>query len=1067
MSTAGRLIKWRCFLEGQEVEVSSVGCTGQIGSGANAHITIPFSPVLLFLKPRTLVHIFYFETDASARASDTYKIANDPSNLANWKLLLAGEYTSYSFANQGGQRHITLYVSDMTSYWDHAKIYFGSKTTSGGIPFRKAVALGGGQVTLEGKDKLDKPQEVLDLLQKSPKSLAGATGLLGGVISLLEAATGVYTPEDKKLIPGVNAFMSQAEVRLHLTRTIAASALDNTAAEFINVASFKSYFRRLAASLQQTASYMQLVVLFLNRVYYQWSSLPAPPYLPDGSKMEVKESDRIVRISAPKLNDADVDGLFGVVAKLAAAVDKYVEEVLKERRHEKTPGRDDYASRPGEWSAPEDRYTSVPDLEGHAKFSAVTAVTGFQAYPEVRIRSITSTYCEKARRTGTRAQVDASVNVASAGEHVAAAFTLCTAMINTQPKLNESNMSKLRYELEAALSGVKSAAASTTRKVAGNAGEKEFKSRLHTIMLAPDLFMCPPPKCNVLFPDDYATVRYGRQHLAEITRLLLHGRNKADQPTRDVYFSPYSLLLRDNVLAANTDPDEVNIVKNSAEIDKALNSGAAFILRHEKFCGIIADVQSLGDNDTFKNLHKKQQAAKSKEEQRVGDQAHLRRAADYMFFAKRFESRTAYVQARYLPRLIVGLPCLVLMPSRSEPKNPTSPTPPKYGTHLVGVISSVRHSGSQQGGSTDVQLTKCRTHDEVPSLFGSDAWDVVDKTLVKKSRKLKPPAGYEFQAEYLGATEMGNAVTDHLEGPDGAYNVMNLHPVRGRTYNIVPKAYEPVTGDLNADDVQSVLDFNNKNVGKSPYADGHLVVDGTGLADSGINSPAIKTDPSDGVKLNAMNVDVVETYTDSTKKVSKNSFENSIPPWYDAAVFLPNLIGTKFYAPLLGCTSILDKEIVDAAGDFPEAGAKAKLKTELAGLGSDFATVFAAAESLALTWLLLHENGADTVAFTEQYCRRAFGTITDILGTRNPYSAFIVTDGVVAASEVDTAGFHGDAYGNIDGMKSHDDTDLVTSGEIDKNIDPRAERYRIVYEYIRSLSDSGGITKASAFTESD
>ncbi len=1076
MSTAGRLIKWRCFLEGQEVEVSSVGCSGQIGGGVNGHVSIPFSPVLLYLKPRTLVHIFYFETDASARATGTYAQGNDPSNIKNWKLLLAGEFVSYSYANQGGQRYITLYVNDFTSYWESAKLYFGSKTTSGGIPFRKAVALGGGQVTLEGKDKLDKPQEILDLLQKTPKSLPGATGLLGGIIALLEAATGVYSPEDKLFIPGVNAFMSQAEVRLHLTRTIAASALDNTASKFIEVASFKSYFRRLAASMQQTASYMQLVMLFLNRVYYQMSSLPAPPFLPDGSKMEVKEADRVVRLTAPKLSDPEVDGLFGVVAKLAAAVDKYVEGVLKERRHEKTPGRDDYASKPGEFNEASSTYSSVPDMDGYAKFISETAATGFRAYPEARIRTITSSYCERTRRTGTLAQNNASVNVAGAGEHVATAFTLCAAMCNTQPKLNEGNMSKLRYELEAALAGAKSAAASTTRKVAGNAGEKEFKSRLHTLLFAPDLFMCPPPKCNVLFPDDYAQVKYGRQYLSEITRLLLHGRNKADQPTRDVYFSPYSLLLKDNVLVANNDPDEVNVVKNSEEIDKALNSGAAFILRHEKFCGIIADVQSLGDNDTFKSLHKIQQAAKSKEEQRIGDQAHLRRAADYMFFAKRFESRTAYVQARYLPRLIVGLPCLVLMPSRTEPKNPTSTNPPQYGTHLVGVISSVRHSGGQQGGSTDIQLSKCRTHDEVPSLFGSDAWDVVDKTMVKRERKLKPPPGYEFQAEYLGATEMGNAITDHLDGPDGAYNVMNLHPVKGRTYNITPKVYEQASGDLDATDVSSVQDLVNKNIGKSPYPDGHVVIDGTGLADSGLASPHIRTfepvqipfkQKEAEVKLEGMNVDVTETYNATTKKVSKNSFENSIPPWYEASVFLPNLIGTKFYAPLLGCTSILDKEIVNTSGDFPTEGTKAKLEQGLAGLGSDFATVFAAAESLALTWLLLHENGADTVAFTEQYCRRAFGSVQDILGNVNPYSRFIVKDSAPSSDGIKTAGFHGMAYGNLAEMKSTDGSDLVPSAQLDKNIDPRAERYRIVNEYIASLSVGGDLSKSSAFREPD
>jgi len=1067
--TEGRLLGLRLLIEGIEVDVASAAASGGEGTSAQAAIVIPVSDILHQLRPRSLVHLYSFDSSyvVNPNMSMSSPLVDDPGarDMRNWRLVFTGEVSAYSYQSSGGRRHMTLYCGDFTSYWEMAKIYWGDASNPHAVPFKRARVMGAAQLDVNGKPS-KKAEDILSLLMAEPKSLKGATGILGGVISLLEATTGVYTQPkggSKEFAPGINSVLGQAEVRLHITRTIAASALDNTSAKFIDVAQYKQYFKRLSTSMQHTASYMQLVTMFLQRVYYQWSSIVAPPFLADGTKVETEKLDRKVSVKLKSVSTADpaVNALFATAKRVYDFLSDY--QTNAEANKRSFAGTDIIGFNAVVPTAEEEANATMssinkyePDEDGWTRVKVETAATGYQAYSSATINGIITGFTATAKASGSADALNAAMNhVAPACQSVDLAFSLLRKYTTQRSEFSLDTTIAIRYALERAHEemGKATAPTSTTKTLKGGTGEVEMAARLHMILMSPDLFMCPPPKCNVLFPDDYSSIQFGRSWNSEITRLVMHGRSKHGQETKDIYFAPYAELLTTNNLAAESKGGI------SEQVDKMIAEGAMFIMRHEKFVGIVADIQVLGDNDIFKQIFTESEKTRDKAERRTGEQSHLKRAALYLFFSRRFESRTISVRARYVPKLISGLPCLILCPRRDSAPNLVGTIQAKYGTHFVGVVQKVSHSFDASGGvGTMVSLYKCRTHDEAPELFGGDTWDEVDKRYVKKTRKLRPPTGYEFQMQYAGADENGFAIIDDMIKEDAQYNVLNLRPVKGRTYEIRTKDYSAISMAAGLTGFDE-LGFADPEISGDPTGtgifnaapDGHVVVNPTvanGELSAAAASGMVTADPA-AVPL--IPVEITETSVSALYNKSKASFESSTPPWFDP-IFGPGLIGPKFYSPLLGCDSVLDATEVQAADNADLFAAD----SIYAAIGQSSGTVFQAAEALALAWLNITEAGGNVSMFIEGYCHRSYASMQDIMGTLNPHLEQRLQNGGLPTAAPDIPGFHGNAYGNYANMKDVNGEDMVPPGSVDVNVDPRAARYKVVREYVDNVAGTAG-----------
>lgn len=746
----GRRIYMRCFLEGIEVDVISVTVQGTLGQAAQASIQMPPGDSAHELLPRTLAHVFWCETkyealmDTSSAVSVSY--AHAQQDLSQWKLLFAGEAVAYSFRNVGGHRSLVLQCQDFSSYFTAAQLYWGTGSNST-TSYRRNIFAGASKITA-GKQKVQGSSALVNLLRARPTTLPTLPGLLGGIVALLEASTGVYDSASGKNHRGINDFLSQAELRLHLSRMLGAHPEDDTSAVFIDSGDFRAYVSRLTAAMQSTASLMDLIQMLLGKIYHQWCSLLAPPFLPEATDMRY---ERTVPSGHKFAGNKDLRELYVLSGKVLTVVDKRIEDTYKRASQQ-------YAEQllSGNEIADPARTTRIKgvdqlDTTEHLNFAAdVTKAGGGklienpgksgQDYSEPTTQS-TDTGMGYARWVGQNIREQANVvkgpgpaptnlrNKASALAAGCAQIATGVGMVHniTASGVSQSDVfnsgkqtvydahttANLRDAKRALTAGRDAIAKGLQAPVKLVSGTGKAASRLNQFLIMPDLFMAPPPRCNVLFPDQYVSLTYGRNWLAETTRLWMFGRTTTGADKKDMYFSPNS-----SILGGTSGKDATDAVKK----------GISFLMRHEKFTGPVPALEGIGDNGVFKKIHTKSTKDNKKDNpgnpQEAAGQAllspmeHMQRAANYTFLSKRYETRTVTIEARYSPQIVVGLPMLVLDPqpgTHSRVDDPSAPLP--RGTHFLGVVESLTHQLSSGAAGTTIVLSKCRTHIEGVDLF--------------------------------------------------------------------------------------------------------------------------------------------------------------------------------------------------------------------------------------------------------------------------------------------------------------------------------------------------------------
>lgn len=1016
----GRSLGIKVFLEGIEVDVVSHTVNGSFNSGATAVIQIPFSAAALRLHPRTLVHTFYFE-NAARSADGTLADAED---LQSWRLLFAGEVLAFQYVDVGSNKQIVLQCQDFSTYWQHARLYWGSNNLAL-YSYKTAMAAGGIQL-YSGTKRVDGTDALLNLIRAKPATIPRLTGVLGGLVALLEASTGVFHPKAKERFRGINDFMSQAELRLRLTHMIGAASDDTTSAKFMNDATFTQYFRRLGRSLGQTASFMDLVNLFLGRIYYSWVSVPAPPFFPENND----KKDATVKVAKQHTSKGRVDPKvrndLGVAERLLRDV--------RARRAEATSRRvkGDVSEDQGDgirykvWKGAEPDAKRDEDLVGRGAF--VSSVRPFEAM-------VASWQRENANTAALKAQLDQEggglydryITLVLAAHVLGIEAVKLIKRMNTYgDAYNTPNM----YELQKLLEKI---TALLRRWIGGGGAVTTFSDvdvalgdRLHAHLFLPDLYMAPPPTCNVLFPDHYTQIQFSRSWMSEITRLILHTKTQSGRDVKDLYFAP------------NTDIWGGPKLK---DVEEAIKKGASFLMDHERYTGVLAVIEGIGDSAIFKKIHEDVKRAEGEQakidpkakkpaeavvsgEALFSPQEHLRRAANYLFFAKRFEGRSMSITARYSPQIVVGLPMLVLTKTQADAVE--DPDSGKKGTHFLGLVVGLSHSFDSQGHAvTQIELSKCRDHREGLDIFGEGYGSTVERRTkkqvipVKRQQNVKLLTSPDMTGNYDGTGEQGASYSGQSsEKPFGVYNLTvrsaiqaaGFDPDPKKTYNISVKELPEVALSVPP---ETSATFSKRREAER-YADPQIA----------------GTDDSPRVEV---------TVTETTpKRISRSqdisfSIENSAtPPWL-AQIYLPVNIGQSYYQKMLGCGSIFDASpLIDFsnAQSASTSGDGDVVSLQLSGsdgsreiqipryLLSPALTVEESADRLSETWERLREIGADVSQFVDLYGRRAYATLPDIMGTGNPHLSFVSsTRARVPDQPQKGQGFHENAYGMLTDMK--------------------------------------------------
>lgn len=697
----------RLFLEGVEVPIISAQVVIQPDRPAAAALQIVPLDSALNLLPRTLVHVFYLQSipfddyDEDTGAAYVKQAYNFDVEDKNYRLLFAGEIIGYNFAKTTNSRQLVLQCMDMSSYWDACYQWFADYSRQGsGLTDKSHTFVGAGSGLF---DNIAGHQWVIgQLLQTKPRTpeYKKINGLLGGIIHLLEAVGGVR-PRGTTFrgYSGANPFFTVAELRYNLLGMIGAVEKDKTSVQIYAAKAFQAWLRSGMTSLGNLMSFRDIINHVNRYIFHNIYPNPSARFAPGIKNVTWTDTGSVYTDTADgQTAEGLIKSCLGkiVIAKGLSDLGKIV--------HSSAVIRANIA-----------RIAAMADTCLIDIRSARVLIEGSQTDDKSRV--IPQLFNAEAK-IQILDRVLPSPGRGGFGD-----------VINANAALME-----IEEDLKALLNPSKKRPKQSRTTIEG--------AHLYSQLLLPEAFFVPPPRCNVLFPDQYYSFGYNRNFMREVTRLschsglgLLAGRRGAKLLSRH-YFAPSVRGADGRTLAA------------------AVGQGANILLPHEVHSGIVPKFEWVTQGHRW-GVKAAQTSGQNDQFYQAGKVGYVQRLAHFQFYQHRWMARTMNVEALFNPMMVVGFPALIIDKGAPPPDQLDELEPGDLPTQYLGKVVSLTHNANQSGGTTSVSLSHCRTHrgvdDEFLNLLMREKKSKVNFEVIVEPEVLiaSEKAGGKSRARYL------------------------------------------------------------------------------------------------------------------------------------------------------------------------------------------------------------------------------------------------------------------------------------------------------------------------------
>lgn len=230
---------------------------------------------------------------------------------------------------------------------------------------------------------------------------------------------------------------------------------------------------------------------------------------------------------------------------------------------------------------------------------------------------------------------------------------------------------------------------------------KNEKKTIGSFVFKPNLYMVPPPSCNIFFPDEYSSFSFGRNFFKEPTRM--HYRPEmpsflgGGSLTLPFVFQPdsfASFMVSKNGSSDSKGVDSTDSDGNQGKYNDPVSGDPntnkkrdyQFLTNEEKIKGIMLYNEKMMPATT-------QFSAATKN---LGKRDFSKKVAKYLFYKKRYESRQLQITSHLKLSVVPGFPVILLDDSDAD-------------QNIVAYCSSVTHRiYATEGGYTNVSLSYAR-----------------------------------------------------------------------------------------------------------------------------------------------------------------------------------------------------------------------------------------------------------------------------------------------------------------------------------------------------------------------
>jgi hypothetical protein len=1025
MTTKVTPLGLRLFLEGVEVPVISAQVNAAPDQPATAAIQVVPTDMGLYLLPRTLVHLFYLDSfdegeslsEAAPRQAEdgSFREANfnrfDAPDT-RYKLLFAGEVSGFNYGKNPSSRQLILQCHDLSTYWDTCYQWFADYSVGGGgLTDKSQIFIGAGESlfnSVAGGHKW----VIGQLMREKPDTpvYRETPGLLGSIIHLLEAVGGTPGIDG---FNGVNDFFSIAQLRYNLIGMIGALAADKTSARIYNQKAFFSWLRNGMTSLGTIMSFRDIINHVNKYIYHHIYPNVCP-------KIDMVADIR-AKLQVPTTTfRSDVQGLFilqrakNALTALSKASEKILPEItIKDVAQTLSFIREarrilESAIEAAENLKTDDAASISASLNGALEAVKLAILiyedTGFKDEPE-------SIFLVDAELSG---DTEPEISLGQVAEGV-------------KPRIQEAQGILIDDIISRSAD-----ASNPPTKVVNTTIKGAEGARLYTQLFLPECYFVAPPRCNVLFPDQYFQFSFSRNFMREVSRLSMGsgpgmiaggGRQGSKLFTRH-YVAPNIRDTRGKHAFTTT------------------SRGARIILPHEVHSGIIPKYEWANDGHRWANLAKKSGRDPTFDGGKVG---YLQRLANFQFYLHRWSARTMAVTGVFNPHLVIGFPGLVIdqsLPSPAVLAQREELTGRKWmPSQYLGKLVALSHSINQGGGQTSAQYTHCRTHrgldDEFLNTLSRETVETKTEQVIVKI-DVRELLGTSLTSTIKNQEDKKTLVRKYMEGKLGSgRRVRETRAWRG--YKVASIDEGPVTELSRSEAAEFGLDAETSAVIEREVGSEEILED-TGFSSEPVGAITIIREEVEVLVIPETLTFVLERAVKvGDPPAKKETIESQLTPGWFSNLWTNNNISEKVYQPLLGTDAIVEKvslgadeqnkffdrllkdENIVTAQEPPEGEGEDKKFSSSEAATIEGATtkvqvirgsIEEAIDSIVTIYSTLRLRDGDIHDFIRQYTKRPVANIEEMLGT---YGLQFDDDGnvfVPVGEEAPIEGFHSRAFGD-------------------------------------------------------
>jgi hypothetical protein len=927
-------------------------------------------------------------------------------HLNDYLLLYSGELSVIRYTKTHNHREAVLVCQDFSTYWDLAKRYYYDDLS---FNYQKQIEGNFQDGERTPYDIVVGPAGTLASIIQKPtcRTFPDLRGVLASVVRVLETMGGYHENGHTK---GINDFFTAAQLRLKLYQQLGACPTDTSCQKLLHSKQFYDWVRTLVSQGGNLFSLRQMLEGLLGVVFYRWVSNPVTfvKNIPD-PYMKIKH---VIR----------------------AAPQDVLDNVTRIRNAIVNVLNDGYG-----------KFGTLPDPDD------------------------------------TRLSAPMSALLKSANE----TLNSYTKMLFDRSNLNQPEVfnpdaeSVCQSSSETAKTGADQAAGNALRtkalslykefldKYSKDKSWEEIKAlppqRLQTLVFLPDIFMCPPPRCNLIFPDMYERIDVVKDLVSEPTRLMV--------TTQCALLEGDPLFNKLHHFAPEVSDIEGKSIKEAAK------SGHRFILPHEVFSGPTPETRWFADIRAYDplimwesgSLLKQLGAEQAKELQKergIADPIpYLQHVSNFMLVQSRYSRRTCQLPMKFNPNLVAGVPCAIF------------DTTSVGGVHWLGVPVQISHTVSQQYASTTAVIGYLHGHTEDHDIMRMEA-------KINGSATKRPTTTIE---------DIGNTL-DEIGEAKSAISQNALPGWTGKCSAVTElgglnKQQKKLVSNAN-DNIASAIKWNDK-LHKELTAGGVDIVTGT----------YFQAAFGDLTRAASLLKDVLRGLTakKGDQGFVKMTFEDQVrPPWL-SSVYMNGKIGPEVYRELYGVDSVIpsqtnfepmtstgqaassmsdvikaflknvkDEAVSTMSGEDPElidpVTGETRIITTDSGDGSTGSMIETIANIYRLIKQRTNNDPAQTDYFIRTFTSRPIATQLEILGTPNIQ---FNSSGEVTDAKTMREGFHSKAFGDkthaFDFEESVGNMDNeIFLGKIEglnKKVDPRNDRRVAVKRYTESLATDQSIVK--------